>query len=232
MTLMSSLIIQNLNCDRGSGFKLQNISFEAHPGQVLSFIGRSGSGKSTLLRCIADLQTHAVSFQYKPRPMGMVFQASNLFPHLTLEKNIQLALKMVQKKSITEAQTISDAVLDQVKLSHRRQHYPSQLSGGEQQRGAIARALALKPKVMLYDEPTSSLDPELVDELHEVINELKKTEIIQIVVTHDIRAVKKISDQLGYMYQGELKLISPISQVTQNFKELNDEQKKFINLFI
>lgn len=224
--------IENLNCLLGQQFALQAISFQAHPGEVLTFIGRSGSGKSTLLRCLAGLENYTVTHEEKSQKIGFVFQSSNLFPHLNLEQNIQLALKKVQKKSDSEIKQIVDEVLTKVRLQHRRHHYSTQMSGGEQQRGAMARALALKPKVLLYDEPTSALDPELVDEVYDIMLDLKKTNIIQIVVTHDRRAVKRISDQVGYMEQGNLKMICALQQLEQHTQGLNHDQQKYIQLFV
>lgn len=224
--------IKNLKAQLGHHFELKDITFTAYPSEVLIFIGRSGSGKSTLLRCLAGLEKYTAEFEQKSPHIGMVFQSSNLFPHLTLEQNIQLALRKVQKKSQKEAQMISDEVLNKVKLSHRKNHYPQQLSGGEQQRGAIARALALKPDILLYDEPTSALDPELVDEVYEIINDLKKTNIIQVVVSHDRRAIGKISDRFGYIEQGCLKFLCPVNLVSERIKELPNEQQKYIELFI
>ncbi|MBC7458967.1 MAG: amino acid ABC transporter ATP-binding protein [Bdellovibrionaceae bacterium] len=224
--------IQKLNCLVGSRFALSDISFEAHPGQLLSIVGRSGSGKSTFLRCLAGLEVYTVSHEVKSPKMGFVFQSSNLFPHLNLVQNIQLALKKVQKKTDREIAIIVDEVLTKVRLQHCRQHYPQNMSGGEQQRGAIARALALKPDVMLYDEPTSALDPELVDEVYDIMLDLKKTNIIQIVVTHDRRALKRISDQVGYIDQGNLKMLCSLQQMEQQLKKLTPDQQKYLELYV
>ncbi len=224
--------IQNLNCLLGNHFALSEISFSALPGQVLSFVGRSGSGKSTLLRCLAGLENYTVDQEQKSMHVGFVFQSSNLFPHLNLEKNIQLALKKVQNKSVAEMNQIVDEVLTKVRLQHRRHHFPHQMSGGEQQRGAMARALALKPEVMLYDEPTSALDPELVDEVYDLMLELKKTNIIQIVVTHDRRALRRISDQVGYIDQGKLKMICSFHALDLQMKNLEIDQQKYLELYV
>lgn len=224
--------IQKLNCLLGNHFALSDISFEAHPGELLSFIGRSGSGKSTLLRCLAGLEPYTVHHEVKSPKMGFVFQSSNLFPHLNLEQNIQLALKKVQNKSDSEINSIVDEVLTKVRLQHRRHHYPQKMSGGEQQRGAIARALSLKPEVILYDEPTSALDPELVDEVYDLMLDLKKTNIIQIVVTHDRRALKRISDQVGYIDQGTLQMLCPFQQMEQQLKQLTPDQQKYLELYV
>lgn len=224
--------IQKLNCALGNNFALSNISFDAHPGEILSFIGRSGSGKSTLLRCLAGLEPYSVFQETKTTKMGFVFQSTNLFPHLNLEQNIGLALKKVQKKSDTEIRVIVDDVLNKVRLQHCRHYFPQNMSGGEQQRGAIARALSLKPDVILYDEPTSALDPELVDEVYDIMLELKKTNIIQIVVTHDRRALGRISDQVGFIDQGRLQMLCSFQQMEPQLKQLSLDQQKYLELYV
>lgn len=119
-----------------------------------------------------------------------------------------------------------------MKLAHRKDYLPSRLSGGQQQRGAIARALALKPQLILYDEPTSALDPELVDELFELMLELKKTGITQIVATHETTAVRKISDYIGYMSQGQMRLFETLQNAPHKLKDLELEEQKYLQLFI
>lgn len=226
------MVIENLNKRLTPDFSLKNISFTVPPGTTLSIIGRSGSGKSTLLRCLAGLEEYSVANEEKPSHIGLVFQSSNLFPHLTLAENIQLALRTVQKKTAEESARICEEVLFQVSLSERSQYYPSQLSGGQQQRGAIARALALKPQLILYDEPTSALDPELVSELLELMQQLKKTGLRQIIVTHETSAVRQISDYLAYMQNGELKLFSALDSLQEKMKDLTLEEQKYLRLFI
>lgn len=226
------MVIENLNKYLNPDFALKNISFALPPGTTLSVIGRSGSGKSTLLRCLAGLETYSVTREEKPPHIGLVFQSSNLFPHLTLAENIQLALRAVQKKSAEESARICEEVLFQVSLSERSQYYPAQLSGGQQQRGAIARALALKPQLILYDEPTSALDPELVSELLELMQQLKKTGLRQVVVTHETSAVRQISDYLAYMQNGELKMFSALASLKEKMKDLTLEEQKYLRLFI
>lgn len=213
-------------------FNLHDINLEIPQSSILTLLGKSGSGKSTLLRCIAGLETYQTKSESKPERIGFVFQSSNLFSHLTLAENIKLSLLKVQKKSESEADRICCEVLEQVKLAHRKHYRPHQLSGGQQQRGAIARALALKPQLILYDEPTSALDPELVDELFELMIELKKTGITQIVATHETAAVRKISDYIGYMNQGQMRLFESLQQAPNKLKDLDLEEQKYLQLFI
>lgn len=226
------MFVEKLNKKIAADFSLKNISFFLPECSTLSLVGRSGSGKSTLLRCLAGLESYHVQSESKPRHIGFVFQSSNLFPHLTLADNIQLALRTVQKKSRHEAEDICGQVLAQVSLLDRGHHYPAQLSGGQQQRGAIARALALQPELILYDEPTSALDPELIIELLDLIQQLKETGLRQIIVTHETSAVRRISDYIAYMNGGELKLFSQFSEAQNTMKDLNLEEQNYLRLFI
>lgn len=225
------MIIKNLRTELKNDFKLHQIHLDLSEGQILTLIGRSGSGKSTLLRCLAGLEPYQVEFEEKPTEVGFVFQSVNLFPHLNLTENIALALKKVQRKTEAEIKDKVNEVLTLVRMTHRSNHYPHQLSGGENQRGAIARALALNPKVIFYDEPTSALDPELVDEVMDLILSLKQKNIMQILVTHELKAVKKISDQIGFMSSGELKMICSFSELENKSQNLSEEDKKYVQLF-
>ena len=224
--------IQNLSRQITEDFNLNKVSFSLPKESILTLVGKSGSGKSTLLRCIAGLESYEVESEKKPKQIGFVFQSFNLFTHLTLEENIKLALYKVQKKSSDEAEKICNQVLDLVKLSHRKNYYPHHLSGGQQQRGTIARALALRPDLILYDEPTSALDPELVEELFDLMADLKQTGLTQIVATHERDAVRKVSDYLGFMQQGELKLFESITNAPEKIKGLSLEEQKYLQLFI
>ena len=224
--------IKNLSSQLSPEFSLNKISFELQSGQILTLLGRSGSGKSSLLRCLAGLQNYKADSCLLPRPFGMVFQSSNLFAHLTLEENVKIALLKTQKKSAAEAQKICDQVLEQVQLKHRSKAKPHQLSGGEQQRGAIARTLALRPRIILYDEPTSALDPELVDEVFDLMVSLKEQGLTQIIVSHEIRIVKKISDYVGVMNQGELKWFGAFNQLKTQLCNMELDEKKYLQLFI
>jgi ABC-type polar amino acid transport system ATPase subunit len=226
------MILKNLSRSITDDFGLKNISFTVPDNSIVTFIGKSGSGKSTLLRCLAGLEHYKVEHEQKPKQIGFVFQSSNLFSHLTLEENILLALIKVQKKTHHEALQICDRVLSQVKMEHRKNFKPHQLSGGQQQRGAIARALSLKPELILYDEPTSALDPELVDELFDLMLDLKSTGLKQIVVTHEKSAVRKISNYVRYVHNGELKLFDHFKNLSTHMKDLSLEEQKYLKLFI
>lgn len=224
--------IEDLNKKITDDFSLKNISFSIDKGSVFVILGRSGAGKSSLLRCLAGLDKYTVKAETKSLRMGFVFQSSNLFSHLNLEDNIKLALVKVQKKNNSEAESICSEVLEKVKLSHRRRFFPHELSGGQQQRGAIARALALRPEMILYDEPTSSLDPELVEDILDLMLDLKKLNITQIISTHEKEVVQKTADLVGYMNHGELKLFETKENTPNKIKELSIEEQKYLHLFI
>jgi polar amino acid transport system ATP-binding protein len=199
---------------------LDGVSFDIARGQVAAIVGRSGSGKSTLLRCIAGLETtqggsitvcgHAVGRPGSAaraqlrRDVGMVFQSYNLFPHLTVERNITLALTLVKKQPREAANAKAAEVLAMVGLTDKRAAYPEQLSGGQQQRVAIARSLALSPQVMLFDEVTSALDPELTSEVLAVMEELARRGMTMITVTHEMGFARRVADLVVFMHQGKV----------------------------
>lgn len=188
---------------------LDNLNLEVKDNSILSIVGPSGAGKTTLLRCIAGLErvdsgTFSLNNQpfdpydesVKERVIGVVFQDFNLFPHLSVMENISLAPKLVLKQDQTTVQNNVNNLLEQLGLTSLKNQYPFELSGGQKQRVAIARALAMEPQILCYDEPTSALDPSLRDTVAQVILDLKKTGITQIVITHDPDFAKKIADQL------------------------------------
>ncbi|AUI71843.1 amino acid ABC transporter ATP-binding protein [Companilactobacillus alimentarius] len=188
---------------------LDNLNLEVKDNSILSIVGPSGAGKTTLLRCIAGLErvdsgTFSLNNQpfdpydesVKERVIGVVFQDFNLFPHLSVMENISLAPKLVLKQDQTTVQNNVNNLLEQLGLTSLKNQYPFELSGGQKQRVAIARALAMQPQILCYDEPTSALDPSLRDTVAQVILDLKKTGITQIVITHDPDFAKKIADQL------------------------------------
>ncbi|MCC7276359.1 MAG: amino acid ABC transporter ATP-binding protein, partial [Alphaproteobacteria bacterium] len=199
---------------------LDGVSFAVQPGQMVAVVGRSGSGKSTMLRCINGLEdiqggTIEICGHQVGRPgswdkaqlrrdVGMVFQSYNLFPHLTVERNITLALSLVQKKPREEARAIAARVLDQVGLADKRTAYPEQLSGGQQQRVAIARSLALSPQVMLFDEVTSALDPELTVEVLKVMEDLSRGGMTMILVTHEMGFARRVAHAVLFMHKGRV----------------------------
>src|SRR5437870_3008767 len=195
---------------------LDGVSLDVRQGQMVAIVGRSGSGKSTLLRCMNALETiqggeiiicgHDVgggksNKALLRRDVGMVFQSYNLFPHLTAERNITLALTLVKKQSKGEAARIAAEVLALVGLSDKASAYPEQLSGGQQQRVAIARSLALSPKVMLFDEVTSALDPELTVEVLKVMEDLADRGMTMVLVTHEMAFARRVADQVVFMHK-------------------------------
>jgi len=223
--------IQGLSKRFGATEVLKNIDLVTPPSTVTCLIGPSGSGKSTLLRCIAFLEEASEGLieiegeflGYAPGTpnrtrlpeatiravrarIGMVFQQFNLWPHMTAQGNVREALVTVRGLSREAADARAGAELEKVGLSHRADHYPSQLSGGQQQRVAIARALALDPKIMLFDEPTSSLDPELTGEVLNVMRELAASGMTMVVVTHEIGFAASVGSRILFLDHGELLL--------------------------
>jgi polar amino acid transport system ATP-binding protein len=224
--------VSNVVKEFGSNRVLDNVSFDVLRGQMVAIIGRSGSGKSTLLRCMNGLETiqsgeidvcgHRVSLPGKlnrrqlRQAVGMVFQSYNLFPHLTVERNITLALTLVQKKSNEEARRVAADVLKMVGLSEKIDAYPEQLSGGQQQRVAIARSLALSPQVMLFDEVTSALDPELTAEVLKVMEDLTKHGMTMVLVTHEMGFARRVADITIFMHKGKVWEIGPTATLFAN----------------
>ncbi len=211
---------------------LHNIDLDIEAGQVTCLIGPSGSGKSTLLRCMAFLEeatTGSILVNGQPlgfsldangqrvrlsaertrevrSQIGMCFQQFNLWPHMTALGNVSEALKTVRGIPRAEAEERAMAQLKKVGLEERAGHYPSQLSGGQQQRVAIARALALEPKIMLFDEPTSSLDPELTGEVLNVMRALAEDGMTMVVVSHEIGFAASVGSKIAFLDQGRLLL--------------------------
>lgn len=199
---------------------LKGVSFEINAGEVVALIGQSGSGKSTALRCINRLETiqdgsievcgHHVEdpkldLRTLHRDIGMVFQSYNLFPHMTVAENIMLALRRVKGMRKEQAFEIAKQVLAKVGLSEKIDAYPEQLSGGQQQRVAIARSLAMQPKVMLFDEVTSALDPKLTGEVLRVMEDLARGGMTMIVVTHEMGFAKRAANRVIYMHAGKVR---------------------------
>ena len=198
---------------------LKNINLEISKGEVVVICGPSGAGKSTLLRVInklepiddgeiivdgmhlSDSKTNLTTLRAE---IGIVFQHFNLYPHKTVLKNITLAPRKVRGLSRKQARERAIQILERVGLAHKRDAFPIQLSGGEQQRVAIARSLAMEPKIMLFDEPTSALDPELINEVLEVMISLAKEGMTMIVVTHELAFAQKVADRLVFMDKGEI----------------------------
>src|SRR3954470_16729361 len=206
---------------------LDGVSLDVRQGQMVAIVGRSGSGKSTLLRCMNGLETiqggeivicgHEVSGgksnKALRRDVGMVFQSYNLFPHLTVERNITLALALVKKNAKSEALRIATEVLALVGLADKISAYPEQLSGGQQQRVAIARSLALSPQVMLFDEVSSALDPELTVEVLKVMEDLAGRGMTMVLVTHEMAFARRVADQVVFMHKGKVWEAGPTAQL-------------------
>ena len=189
---------------------LKNVNLEIEKGEVISIIGASGGGKSTLLRCLIGLEEIDSGTVVVPEKnkMGMVFQSFNLFPHMTALQNIMESLIVVDKMERSKAKEIALDLLEKVGLKERANFYPKALSGGQKQRVAIARALAKNPELLLFDEPTSALDPEMVKEVEAVIEELRNTsDITMVIVSHEIDFVNQISDRIIVMENGQVKEI-------------------------
>ncbi|WP_288193248.1 amino acid ABC transporter ATP-binding protein [uncultured Phyllobacterium sp.] len=203
----------------GSVEVLKGVSFDVAPGEVVALIGQSGSGKSTALRCINRLESiqggtievcgHRVespelNIRALRQDVGMVFQSYNLFPHMNVAENIMLALRRVKNIGRAEAFETAKSVLAKVGLIEKIEAYPEQLSGGQQQRVAIARSLAMQPKVMLFDEVTSALDPQLTGEVLRVMEDLAKGGMTMIVVTHEMAFARKVANRVIYMNTGRV----------------------------
>ncbi|MGB3289743.1 MAG: amino acid ABC transporter ATP-binding protein [Burkholderiaceae bacterium] len=196
---------------------LKGISFDVQEGGVVALIGQSGSGKSTALRCINGLeQINGGELQVCGRNLhdencdifslrkevGIVFQSYNLFPHLSVEQNITIAPRKVKKIKAREAHDLAMHVLNQVGLAEKANAYPDQLSGGQQQRVAIARSLAMQPKLMLFDEVTSALDPQITGEVLKVIASLANDGMTMVLVTHEMAFAQAVADQILYIRNG------------------------------
>ena len=189
---------------------LKNVNLEIEKGEVISIIGASGGGKSTLLRCLIGLEEIDSGTIVVPEKnkMGMVFQSFNLFPHMTALQNIMESLIVVDKMEKSKAKEIALELLEKVGLKERANFYTKAISGGQKQRVAIARALAKNPELLLFDEPTSALDPEMVKEVEAVIEELRNTsDITMVIVSHEIDFVNQISDRIVVMENGQVKEI-------------------------
>lgn len=207
---MSYISVKNLHKKFGDDEILKGIDLDINQGEVISIIGASGGGKSTFLRCLIDLETidsGEINVPEKNK-MGMVFQSFNLFPHKTAAQNIMESLVIVDKMDKKEARKIAIELLDRVGLKEKADVYPKTLSGGQKQRVAIARAMAKNLEVLLFDEPTSALDPEMVNEVLNVIEDLRETSnITMVIVSHEMNFVNKVSDRIVVFEKGKIKEI-------------------------
>ncbi len=212
----------------------KGISFDVNIGELVCLIGSSGSGKSTLLRCInlleevdggrilldgQDITDPDLDPQPIRRRIGIVFQSFNLFPHMNVMENVMLAPRRVHKPSKAELLTQTTALFERFGMADRMQHYPDQLSGGQQQRVAIIRALAMKPEIMLFDEVTSALDPELVGEVLDVLLKLKTEGMTIVLATHEMGFAREAADKICFLDQGIIVESGPPEQIFDNPKQ-------------
>jgi len=210
---------------------LKGISLDVHEGEVISIIGGSGSGKSTLLRCINFLEKKnkgdiivngkkikrsASDINKLRKNIGMVFQRFNLFPHKTVLKNVMVGPVVIKKEDKKIAKDKAYELLKNVGLEDKADVYPAMLSGGQQQRVAIARALAMEPKILLFDEPTSALDPELVGEVLQVIDDLAKSGMTMLIVTHEMGFAKEVSDRIVFLHEGIIEESGSPTEIFEN----------------
>ncbi len=221
--------IHQLRKSYGSNEVLKGIDLKVAPGEVIAIIGKSGSGKSTLLRCINGLEVfqagslsvdgqpllhgNAVAMRELRQRVGMIFQGFNLFPHLSVGKNVTLAPGLVKKTSPADGEAKARRLLARVGLGEKFDAFPDQLSGGQMQRVAIARALAMQPSVLLCDEITSALDPELVGEVLRVVESLAEEGMTLLMVTHEMGFARKVSDRVIFMHQGRVHEMGPPADI-------------------
>jgi polar amino acid transport system ATP-binding protein len=220
--------VRDLHKSFGELEVLKGISLRVEQGEVVCVIGPSGSGKSTLLRCINLLEAPTagkvllgdeeitdpdVDIDAIRRRIGMVFQQFNLFPHLDVTENVTIAQRRVLRRDKAEAERVAARNLERVGLADKARAYPAQLSGGQQQRAAIARSLAMGPELMLFDEPTSSLDPEIVGEVLAVMRGLAQEGMTMVVVTHEMSFAREVADRVVFMDDGVIVEEGPPSRV-------------------
>jgi polar amino acid transport system ATP-binding protein len=219
MTEPVALRIEDLHKSFGKAEVLKGIDLVLASHEVVCVIGASGSGKSTLLRCVnllepidwgrieffgEDITANGVDVNAVRRRIGIVFQAFNLFPHMTVLQNVTLAPRKVLRSSQEEAETEATELLRRFGLGDKRDEYPDRLSGGQQQRAAIVRALAMRPQLMLFDEVTSALDPELVAEVLNVIRELADSGMTMLIATHEMSFAKDIASRVCFLDDGSI----------------------------
>lgn len=222
---------------------LKSIDLDIHKGEVVVILGPSGCGKSTLLRCLNGLESiqggtiefdgksltdKNVNWQEMRQKIGMVFQSYDLFPHMTVIENILLGPTKVQKRLKDEVLKEAERLLDRVGLLDRKNAYPRELSGGQKQRIAIVRALCMKPEIMLFDEVTASLDPEMVREVLEVILDLAKQGMTMVIVTHEMNFAQAVADKIVFINEGNICEMSEPNEFFTNPK--TERAKQFLNL--
>ena len=244
---MSIIEVSHIKKSFGSLNVLKDVSFTVEEGDVIAILGSSGSGKSTLLRCLIDLEkiddgTITVDGEifvkngvYMPNKivkeatmkMGMVFQHFNLFPHMTVIKNLEKPAKIVKKLDSRAVKEQSHALLNKVGLLDKAEIYPDQLSGGQKQRVAIVRALMMNPEIMLFDEPTSSLDPEITKEVLHTMKQLAEEKMTMLIVTHEIGFAKEVASKILFMSNGKILESGTPDEIFNNPK--HERTKLFLN---
>ena len=238
------LEVQEIVKKFGNTLVLDGVSLEIKKGEVCAILGPSGCGKSTFLRCIngleninegkiifkqKDIHQNKTDWRNIRQKIGMVFQNYELFPHLSVLENIILAPTKVQKRSKDEAISQAIKLLNRVGLEYKKDAYPKELSGGQKQRVAIVRALCMNPEIMLFDEVTASLDPEMVKEVLEVIKELAMQGMTMILVTHEMKFAQKVADKIVFFDKGKIVEIATPQEFFTNPK--SQRAKKFLNIF-
>jgi len=249
MTVMPAVSLCDIRKKFGHFEVLKGVSFDAREGDVISILGSSGSGKSTMLRCINMLEVptsgtvsiHGELIETRvksgstapanPRQVdrirsevAMVFQSFNLWSHMTILQNVIEAPVHVQRRPHKECIAEAEALLEKVGIADKRGSYPSELSGGQQQRAAIARALAQKPKVLLFDEPTSALDPELVGEVLTVMRALANEGRTMLVVTHEMGFAREVSDRILFLHKGQIEVDGRPDEIFTKGRNLQFDQ--------
>ena len=225
------IVAEGINKYFGQFHVIRDVSTRFFQGEVAVIIGASGSGKSTFLRMLNRLETHdsgkividdielnadLKNIDAVRREVGMVFQSFNLFPHLTVLDNVTLAPRRVRKTPRGPAEESARQLLKKVGMEAHAHKYPHQLSGGQQQRVAIARSLAMQPKVMLFDEPTSALDPEMIKEVLDVMKDLARSGMTMIVVTHEMGFAREVADRVIFFEKGEILEEAPPAEFFSN----------------
>jgi polar amino acid transport system ATP-binding protein len=244
---MAIIEVSNLKKSYGTLEVLKQITFDVNKNDVVAVIGPSGSGKSTMLRSLVHLEeinggSICVDGDYLVKDgkysnlqelkritakMGMVFQHFNLFPHLTVKENLEMAPRLLKKESPQDIQKRSTELLEKIGLTNWSQAYPARLSGGQKQRVAIARALMMNPDILLFDEPTSALDPELTGEVLQVMKDLAKEHMTMIVVTHEMGFAKEVANRVVFMDNGEIVESAHPTELFENPKF--ERTKAFLN---
>ncbi|MEG5032803.1 amino acid ABC transporter ATP-binding protein [Microcoleus sp. AT3-D2] len=236
------IVAENVHKWYGQFHVLRGVSMTVNRGEVVVVMGPSGSGKSTFIRTFNALEEYQQgkitidgielshdlrNIETIRREVGMVFQQFNLFPHLSVLQNVMLAPVWVRRWPKKKAEEVAMQLLERVGILEQAQKYPGQLSGGQQQRVAIARSLAMQPKIMLFDEPTSALDPEMVREVLDVMRNLAQTGITMVVVTHEVGFAREVADRIVLMDGGVLVEEAKPEEFFQNPKE--ERTRKFLS---